>query len=88
MRLIAYDFTLGRPGCALIQAALGGNTSPDFDFDFPSDTWLITPTANMGIYEVNDDQYIYLTLISNLVMQGMTVQEAKAELARQAREAL
>jgi hypothetical protein len=87
MRLLAYDFTLGKPGCALIQAAMGSDYNQDFELDFPSDTWLITPTANMRVYELNDDQYLYLTLISELVSNGMTVQEAKAELTRQAREA-
>lgn len=87
MRLLAFDFTLGKPGCAIIQAAMGADYDHDFGVDFPSDTWLIEPTPNMGIYEVTDDQYTYLSLISKLVIQGMTVQEAKAELARQAREA-
>lgn len=86
MPRLAYDFTLGKPGCALLQAALDGNTSPDFGMDFPSDTWLLEPTPNMRVYELNDDQYLYLTFISELVSGGMTVQEAKAELQRQAQE--
>ncbi len=84
MRLLAYDFTLGKPGCALIQAAMGSDYNQDFLLDFPSDTWLTEPTPNMRLYELNEDQYTYLTLISGLVAQGMTVQEAKAELHKQA----
>lgn len=86
MPRLAYDFTLGKPGCALLQAAFDGNTNPEFGMDFPSDTWLIELTPNMRVYELNDDQYLYLTLISKLVADGMTVQGAKIELRRQAQE--
>jgi len=51
---IAYDTKLMRPGCAIIQSALGG--SPVVKKVFPTDTWLEAPTPDMHLYEVNEEQ--------------------------------
>ena len=51
---IAYDITLMRPGCAIIQSALGG--SPEVKTVFPAETWLTMPTPDMRLYEVNEEQ--------------------------------
>lgn len=52
---IVYDATLRRPGCVLLQAALGG-TVPDFVRFFPSESWLVEPTPDMKTYPVTADQ--------------------------------
>ena len=51
---IAYDIKLMRPGCAIVQVALGG--SPEVKTEFPTDTWLEAPTKDMHLYEVNEEQ--------------------------------
>ena len=51
---IAYDVVLLRPGCALVQAAMGGFTN--VSWLFPTDTWLTSNTPDMSVYEVTSDQ--------------------------------
>ncbi len=51
---IAYDTKLMRPGCAILQSALGG--SPEVKTLFPAETWLQAPTPDMNVYEVTPDQ--------------------------------
>lgn len=51
---IAYDIKLMRPGCAIIQSALGG--SPEIKNLFPVETWLEAPTEDMKVYEVSEKQ--------------------------------
>lgn len=53
---IAYDTTLYRPGCALVQALLGG--SSDIAQKFPTSLWLTTPTEHMKVYPVRDAQFL------------------------------
>jgi len=53
--LIVFDTNLKRPGCAIIQAAGGGD--PELVKNhFPSETWLNHWTPGMGIYKVSDEQ--------------------------------
>ena len=42
-----------RPGCVLLQAAMGG-TVPSFESLFPAETWLIAPTDDMAAYPADD----------------------------------
>ena len=49
---IAFDVKLGRPGCALLQASMGGLTGDAFAMNFPPETWLLHPTPNMGVYPI------------------------------------
>lgn len=49
---LAFDMTLRRPGCALIQAAFGGDTSASSSFDVG--TWLVFPTPEMRLYELDE----------------------------------
>lgn len=49
MKLIAFDVTLRRPGCALIAAAMGTDTSIPARY-FDSGTWLNAPTPDMHAY--------------------------------------
>jgi len=59
---IVYDVELRRPGCAIIQAAMGGDRSIANEFD--TATWLTFPTPNMGLYEVTQKQLDYLVKTS------------------------
>jgi hypothetical protein len=52
--LIAYDAKLMRPGCVLIQAAMGGD--PALTRRFDSDTWLVDMTPDMKRYRVTPAQ--------------------------------
>ena len=45
-----------RPGCALIQAIMGG--SPGVLNNFPAECWLDAPTPGMALYNVTDEQYV------------------------------
>jgi len=55
---IAFDPVLKRPGCALIQAAMGCN--PTIAQAFPSETWLVMPTDHMQVFEATEDQLVKL----------------------------
>lgn len=59
---IVYDMTLRRPGCVLLQAM--GGTVPDFAKRFPSESWLVAPTAGMKLYEVTTEQLESLLAIT------------------------
>lgn len=63
MTTIAYDLTLRRPGCALLQAAYGATVSP-FDLH-RMDGWLLAPTDDLKLYEVTTDQLEQLVQITN-----------------------
>ena len=51
---IAYDVVQMRPGCVLVAAGLGADAALSSRFD-PHD-WLLVPTADMGVYEITEDQ--------------------------------
>jgi len=54
---IVFDTELKRPGCVLLQAAMGGTIGvSEFQLMFPSETWLLAPTKNMGVFKVTEDQ--------------------------------
>ncbi len=47
---IAFDIRLMRPGCVLLQAALGGDC--DTAHAFKTKDWLLAPTPDMRLYAV------------------------------------
>lgn len=51
---IAYDVKLMKPGCAIVQAALGGDSVACNAFD--AQDWVTHLTDDMRVYEVNTDQ--------------------------------
>lgn len=51
---IAFDITLMRPGCVLLQAAMGAD--PEAAKRFPADTWLIAPTPDLVVRNITDSQ--------------------------------
>lgn len=60
---IAYDFTLKRPGCALIQATYGATIS-NFELG-RMDNWLLFPTDEMKLVAISREQLEQLVVITN-----------------------
>lgn len=54
MLTLAYDLKLNRPGCVLIQAAMGGTVDVSRHFD--SKDWLLYPTPDMKVYRITEAQ--------------------------------
>lgn len=59
---IAYDCTLHRPGCPILQAALGGE--PMVADVFPVQSWLLAPTPDMHLYEATATQLLELVMMA------------------------
>lgn len=53
MKLV-FDMKLKRPACVLLQAVLGGDKG--IANRFSSELWLIEPTPDMKLYEINKEQ--------------------------------
>ena len=52
---IVFSPSRRRPGCVLLQAAMGGDVdSATFHKLFPAETWLVAPTDDMGAYPVDE----------------------------------
>jgi len=49
---LAYDLKLKRPGCVLVAAGLGADT--EASMRFPTSSWLLAPTENMAVYNINE----------------------------------
>jgi hypothetical protein len=59
---IAFDTRLRRPGCVLVQAALGASVPGTlFQRHFPHETWLVSPTEDMRVYPVTEEQLVLLS---------------------------
>lgn len=54
--LIAFDLELMRPGCAMVQAGLGGD--PRLCAEFESSTWLTHLTPDMRVYRVESHEQL------------------------------
>jgi len=63
MITVAYDTTLKRPGCAIIQAVFGATISNAELMRM--DGWLLSPTEGMRLYEVTDEQLNDLVALTN-----------------------
>lgn len=64
-KTIAYDCTLKRPGCVLLQVALGATLSnEELIANFDTEDWLLAPTSDMVVYPVTDDQLKKLSVIT------------------------
>lgn len=63
--LIAFDTETRRPGCAIIQAAMGGTVpSSRFEILFPSETWILSPTPSMQLFGATEEQLQKLSLMA------------------------
>jgi len=52
---IVFSPSRRRPGCVLLQAAMGGTVpSEEFHSLFPAETWLVAPTDDMAAYPIDD----------------------------------
>lgn len=60
---LLYDPKLRRPGCVLLQAAMGCDHHL-LGRLFPAETWLAYPTPDMGCYEADPWQLIALAEMS------------------------
>lgn len=60
---VAFDLKLRRPGCAIVQAALGGFI-PAAD-RFHVESWLLYPTPDMKLYDVPLDEFERLVAFVN-----------------------
>ena len=67
---IVFSVSRRRPGCVLLQVAMGGTVSSDkFWKHFPTETWLVAPTNDMAAYGVTDEQLEQLSkMAKNEVM--------------------
>jgi hypothetical protein len=73
---IAFDIKLKRPGCVLIQAAMGATAG--VASKFPTESWLLSPTPDMRVYPLTDDQLSKLVVIvEREVQRGRTVTESQ-----------
>jgi hypothetical protein len=51
---IVFSPSLRRPGCVLLQAAMGGDVdSKTFHKLFPSETWITFPVEDMAAYPLD-----------------------------------
>ena len=50
--LLAYDVKLRRPGCVLLQVAMGGSRAAAMEFS--SRSWLVELTPGLRLYRVDD----------------------------------
>lgn len=50
---IAFDAKLMRPACVILQAAFG--CGPSIAHRFPTTSWLLAPTPDMHVYEIDED---------------------------------
>jgi len=57
MRL-AFDIKLMKPACVLVAAGMGADTYLASKFN--TRDWLLAPTPDMKVYEINDDQLAQL----------------------------
>lgn len=70
---IVFSPSKRRPGCAILQAALGGDVDPDkFALLFPSETWLVAPTDDMNAYPI--DEVHNLDALSRIARQAVKPQ--------------
>ena len=63
---IAYDCVLKRPGCVILQAAMGGSSAAASMF--PVESWLISPTDNLSLYPVTRGQLKTLIEMTKVAM--------------------
>lgn len=63
--LIVFSPSQRRPGCVILQAALGGTVPRDtFSRLFSHTTWLVAPTDDMAAYPVDDPKLEMLAVMA------------------------
>lgn len=62
---IVFSPQARRPGCAILQGALGGTVPAErFHILFPAETWLLAPTDDMAAYPVTEEQLEQLSAMA------------------------
>ena len=51
---IAFDIKLMKPACVLVAAGLGADFRLAHRFD--TNDWLLSPTPDMSVYEITEEQ--------------------------------
>ena len=51
---IAFDIKLMKPACVLVAAGMGADSRVAQRFD--TDDWLLSPTPDMAVYEITEEQ--------------------------------
>lgn len=51
---LAFDIELMRPACVLVAAGMGADST--VPARFPTESWLLSPTSDMKVYETSDEQ--------------------------------
>ena len=77
MPVLVYDVKLKRPGCVLLQAALGG--SPGVANEFPTEHWLLAPTPDLKPYSLSIQELKDVIQYHRRLVVGVTVPEGKSE---------
>jgi hypothetical protein len=77
MPILVYDLKLKRPGCALLQVALGGTTG--VAGQFPTEHWLLAPTPDLKPYRISDEELASVIQYHRRLVVGVTVPEGKSE---------
>jgi hypothetical protein len=67
MMKVAYDIKLMRPGCVIVAAAM--NADPRASQEFPTESWLLSPTPDMRVYETTEDQLKQLVQMTKRAME-------------------
>lgn len=62
--VIAFDMELRRPGCPIVQAALGGDTSA-VSLLFDPSTWLLRATPQMKLYRISRERILRVADLVN-----------------------
>lgn len=65
---VVFDVVQRRPGCAILQAVMGGDQHVATLFS--SETWLISPTDDMRCMEVNEDQMAQLIVMAEKAVEA------------------
>jgi hypothetical protein len=69
MYSLVYDVDLLRPGCVLLQVALGGTVPNEiFLALFPPETWLVGRTPGMKTYPTTPEQ---LDIVATKTVRNM-----------------
>jgi hypothetical protein len=67
---IVFSPAKRRPGCVLLQAAMGGTVPPGtFHLMFPAETWLLAPTDDMAAYPIDEEHS--LEVLSEIAHESM-----------------
>jgi hypothetical protein len=73
MLKIAYDCELKRPGCVILQAAMGGSSVAARMF--PAESWLVSPTDNLHVYPVTRGQLKALVKMTTAALSESSIKK-------------